>query len=98
MYKNDQRVVLTLDAGGTNFVFSAIRGYEEIVPAFSLPSHADHLDECLQTIRDGFTSVLESLQTMGLQAIAISFAFPGPADFRRGIIMRNRFGQVVQQT
>lgn len=87
MYKNDQRVVLTLDAGGTNFVFSAIRGYEEIVPAFSLPSHADHLDECLQTIRDGFTSVLESLQTMGLQAIAISFAFPGPADFRRGIIM-----------
>ena len=27
MYEHDKRVVLTLDAGGTNFVFSAIQGY-----------------------------------------------------------------------
>ena len=26
MYEYDKRVVLTLDAGGTNFVFSAIQG------------------------------------------------------------------------
>lgn len=26
MYRHDQRTVMTLDAGGTNFVFSAITG------------------------------------------------------------------------
>ena len=31
MYENDKRIVLTLDAGGTNFVFSAIRGNIQIV-------------------------------------------------------------------
>ncbi len=31
MYRNDNRVVVTLDAGGTNLVFSAMRGYEFIV-------------------------------------------------------------------
>lgn len=31
MYQFDKRIVMTLDAGGTNFVFSAIRSNEEIV-------------------------------------------------------------------
>lgn len=31
MYRHDQRAVMTLDAGGTNFVFSAIRGNQDIV-------------------------------------------------------------------
>lgn len=31
MYKHDQRTVMTLDAGGTNFVFSAICGNQDIV-------------------------------------------------------------------
>ena len=31
MYRNDSRVVITLDAGGTNFVFSAMRGYDFII-------------------------------------------------------------------
>lgn len=87
MYKQDKRVVMTLDAGGTNFVFSAIQGYEEIVPAFTLPSHADKLDECLQSLREGFCHIANALQEKGLTATAISFAFPGPADFKRGIIM-----------
>ena len=30
-YKQDKRIVATLDAGGTNFVFSAIQGTEEVV-------------------------------------------------------------------
>jgi len=30
-YERDKRVVMTLDAGGTNLVFSAVRGEEEIV-------------------------------------------------------------------
>ena len=29
MYTNDNRIVMTLDAGGTNFVFSAIQGGKE---------------------------------------------------------------------
>lgn len=28
MYTTDNRIVMTLDAGGTNFVFSAIKGYK----------------------------------------------------------------------
>ena len=31
MCMGDKRIVMTLDAGGTNFVFSAIRDNEEIV-------------------------------------------------------------------
>jgi len=37
-YNNDLRTVLTLDAGGTNFVFSAIRGNQEVVKPVVLPS------------------------------------------------------------
>ena len=44
-YKNDNRVVMTLDAGGRNFVFSAIRGYEEIVGSVRLDSEVKDLDK-----------------------------------------------------
>ena len=37
---HDQRTVMTLDAGGTNFVFSAIRANQEIVKPIILPSQA----------------------------------------------------------
>lgn len=40
MYTNDNRIVMTLDAGGTNLVFSAIRGGREIVTPITLPSCA----------------------------------------------------------
>src|SRR3712207_8281873 len=43
-YQKDKRVVMTLDAGGTNFVFSAMQGGKEIVEPFSLPAMADNLD------------------------------------------------------
>ena len=33
---NDNRIVMTLDAGGTNLVFSAIRGGNEIVTHITL--------------------------------------------------------------
>jgi glucokinase len=49
----DSRVVLTFDAGGTNFVFSAMKGGSEIIEPVTLPSHADNLDRCLGTIRGG---------------------------------------------
>lgn len=52
MYTNDNRIVMTLDAGGTNLVFSAIRGGEEIVTPITLPSCACHLDQCLGQLLD----------------------------------------------
>jgi glucokinase len=82
-YNNDSRIVMTLDAGGTNFVFSAIQGNREIVAPVNLPSHARNLELCLQTVLKGFTMVRDALEK---QPVAISFAFPGPSDFPNGII------------
>ena len=48
-YKTDRRIVLTLDAGGTNMVFGAMRGGEFIVNPLTLPSNAHNLDLCLNT-------------------------------------------------
>lgn len=83
MYEYDERVVMTLDAGGTNFVFSAIRGNKEIVTPVTLPSHSENLDKCLSVLVEGFNHVKSSLDT---DPVAISFAFPGPADYKNGII------------
>lgn len=82
-YANDQRIVLTLDAGGTNMVFGAMRGEKGIGGSVTLPSNAHDLDRCLQTMVDGFTAVRRSLPG---EPAAISFAFPGPADYPNGII------------
>ncbi len=82
-YETDDRIVLTLDAGGTNFVFSAIRGNQEIIDSVTLPSEADNLDKCLNNIINGFTLVKQKLKSF---PSAISFAFPGPADYPSGII------------
>jgi glucokinase len=80
---NDKHVILTLDAGGTNFVFSAYRGGVEIAKPITLASNAHDLDRCIQTIYSGFEQVSA---TLGRPADAISFAFPGPADYEKGII------------
>jgi len=80
---DDKRVVMTLDAGGTNFVFSAIRGGENIVEPITLPSNGDNLEKSLANMVDGFSRVKEELQE---EPVAISFAFPGPADYPNGII------------
>jgi glucokinase len=79
----DERIVLTLDAGGTNFVFSAIRNLEEAVRPVRLPAYADHLEKSLGSMVEGFTRVAEQLDQ---KPAAISFAFPGPADYPNGII------------
>lgn len=80
---SDERVVMTLDAGGTNFVFSAIQSGEEIIESLVLPSNAHDLDLCLNTLIQGFTEVKSLLKS---PPVAISFAFPGPADYKKGII------------
>ncbi len=82
-YDQDKRIVMTLDAGGTNFVFSAIQAHEEIVTPITLPSNAYNLEACLNTVFNGFTQIKKKIPE---EPIAISFAFPGPADYRRGII------------
>ncbi|MCP9611497.1 ROK family protein [Coprobacter tertius] len=83
MYNYDERIVMTLDAGGTNFVFSAIQANREVVTPITLPSHANNLQECLKTLVEGFESVIKLLPT---PPVAISFAFPGPADYVNGVI------------
>lgn len=82
-YTNDSRIVLTLDAGGTNMVFGAMKGGQSIVDQITLPSNADDLDMCLGTMVKGFNAIIEKLDT---KPAAISFAFPGPADYPNGII------------
>ena len=83
MYKHDNRIVVTLDAGGTNFVFGAMRGCEFITQPVTYPSNAHDLDLCLDTMVKGFREVIDSLDE---KPVAISFAFPGPADYPNGII------------
>ena len=82
-YQDDKRIVLTLDAGGTNFVFSAMQAEKEIIEPVSLPSAGTDLEKCLDTMVQGFTQVIEKLDE---KPVAISFAFPGPADYPNGII------------
>jgi len=79
----DKRIVMTLDAGGTNFRFSAIRGNTAIAGPLVMPSDGDNLDKCLQNIVEGFTGIREQCPEL---PAAISFAFPGPADYPNGII------------
>ena len=79
----DQRIVMTLDAGGTNFVFSAIQGGNQIVKPIRLYPNSEDLTKCLETIISGFEIVKKELR---MEPAAISFAFPGPADYPKGII------------
>ena len=81
MYEKDRRIVITLDAGGTNFVFGADE---------PLRRRTDHASLQLRPARPlprndgrGFRTVIGRLPE---QPAAISFAFPGPADYPRGII------------
>jgi glucokinase len=82
-FAQDRRTVLTLDAGGTTFTFSALARGSEIVPPLTLPAPVDALDACLGQIVAGFRSVRAAA---GGEAAALSFAFPGPADYPAGII------------
>ena len=83
-YKNDARVVLTLDAGGNSLRFNAMKGEEFILDTITLPSNANDLDLCLQSMVTGFKTVINLLGDVKPEAI--SFAFPGPADYPAGIL------------
>jgi len=78
----DPRTVLTLDAGGTKLAFSALRGGREVVPPVTRPAPGADLEAWLEAIAGGFAQA----RAAAGGADAISFAFPGPADYREGII------------
>jgi glucokinase len=82
-YNNDKRIVLTLDAGGTNFVFTAVQGNKEITYPINLPSNSHELNACINTIIEGFSELILKIKK---KPVAISFAFPGPADYKQGIV------------
>jgi glucokinase len=82
IYK-DKRAVMTLDAGGTNFVFSAIQGGDEIIKPIQKPSYGGDLNACLNSLVEGFKEVENLLSS---DPVAISFGFPGPADYPNGVI------------
>lgn len=82
---------MTLDAGGTNFRFSAIQGNKPVTETVAMPSDGNDLQKCLDNIVAGFTAVKKKCAQ---PPVAISFAFPGPAHYPAGIIgdLRNLTG------
>ena len=80
---NSNPIIFILDAGGTGFKFSAVQEAREIIEPFTIPSAAPTLEEVLQKIIQGFH---ECETRCGAKASAISFCFPGPADYPNGII------------
>ena len=81
---NDKRIVMTLDAGGTSFRFSAMRGNKPVTGTVTLPTCGNDLKKCLANLVEGFTQIKKQCPK---PPAAISFAFPGPADYPAGIII-----------
>ncbi|MEO1084278.1 MAG: ROK family protein [Acidobacteriota bacterium] len=81
-WRGDPRIVLTLDAGGTHFVFGALVSGRPVVEPVRAPAHGDDLARCLASTVRGFEKVRAAVG----EPAAISFAFPGPADYRAGVI------------
>lgn len=75
---SDARIVMTLDAGGTNLRFAAMCGGKPVTETVSLPTDGGDLSQCLAHIVDGFSQVKALCPKA---PSAISFAFPGPADY-----------------
>lgn len=78
----NNKTVLVLDAGGTNLVFNAVQNGKIVDKAFSLPAKSENLENLLEKIIHGFREI----RSKTYNAAAISFCFPGPADFTKGII------------
>lgn len=81
--RSDPRIVLTLDAGGTTLRFFATQGGRAIAELPPVPTRGDDLEACLATLRDGFAAVAARCPA---PPCALSFAFPGPADYPAGVV------------
>jgi glucokinase len=82
-YKQDSRVVMTMDVGETAFHFSAWRGGKQVSETMAMSFRGNDLNYCLFRIVEGFLRVEKNCVA---PPVAISFAFPGPADYPNGII------------
>ena len=82
-FRTDSRIVMTLDANSAVLVFGAMQGGEFIVEPITLEAHSENLELCLANMVKGFRMIKDQLDR---QPAAISFAFPGPADYPNGII------------
>jgi len=54
-----------------------------VTKTVAMPSNGDNLKQCLANIVEGFTQIKKLCPA---PPVAISFAFPGPADYPNGII------------
>lgn len=79
----EKRIVMTLDAGGTNFVFSAYQDFKEIVTPVTVSYKGKDLETHLKGIVEQFHHMQRQLPD---KPVAISFGFPGPCDYPLGII------------
>ncbi len=80
---NSNTTILVLDAGGTNLVFNAVQDGKVTGTPVVLPAPSETLEVFLQKLIAGFKTVNKQ---SGSRARAISFCFPGPADYEHGII------------
>jgi len=78
-----KNIVLTLDAGGTNLVFNAINSSYEVVASTKLPAPSETIEIFIEKLISGFSLIHKETE---MEAKAISFCFPGPADYEKGII------------
>ena len=76
-------VVLTLDAGGTNLVFNYVVDGKVGEDQISIKTKSDNLDQLIEKIVSGFKRLSKQLDK---DVDAISFCFPGPADYKNGVI------------
>jgi glucokinase len=83
MTKQTKKTVFVLDGGGTGFKYSAVRDYKELMKPFTVPASGNSLEEILNKLIAGFEKVNEMCKC---PPDAISFCFPGPADYENGII------------
>jgi len=79
----DEKLVLTLDAGGTNFVYSAWLNAQETMDPITTPSFGGNLHKCIEGMIYRFESIIAQ---MDVKPAAISIAFPGPTDYNAGVI------------
>jgi glucokinase len=64
-----------------------MQGNRPVTESFALPSNADHLERSLATLVQGFDRLRRESP---VPPVAISFAFPAPADYFNGIIVGPR--------
>ncbi|MCL2042097.1 MAG: ROK family protein [Bacteroidales bacterium] len=76
-------IVMTLDAGGQSYVFSAVWEAREVIAPISVSFKGDDLETTLKGVIEYFGKVAGQLPE---KPVAISFGFPGPCDYPLGII------------